>query len=266
MADPSDLTTTTTLTAHDGIPMTCECGGDGRIRLLFVHGWTCRRSYWLPQLEHFSNGYLVAAPDLPGHGDTGTHGRSDWSVSAFGDDIAACARELCDSQVILIGHSMGGAVAIEAARRLKNIANAVVLADTFAIDYGGLTAGAVQQIAAPFEADFQEAVAGLVEQTATAATPASLKKRLIREMSAADPSWALPLWRDLLAWNPLPAFKEVKIPVYAVNGALIPESARERCAPFVSETILPGAGHFLQMEDPQAFNTALEKILAAHRQ
>ncbi|WP_211215676.1 alpha/beta fold hydrolase [Geopsychrobacter electrodiphilus] len=77
----------------------------------------------------------------------------------------------------------------------------------------------------------------------------------------AAPSWALPLWRDLLAWSPNAAFEELNIPIYAINGALIPESARDRCAGFVTETLMPGAGHFLQMENPTAFNQALERIL-----
>ncbi len=252
---------TCTLPGHDGIPLTCDCGGKGQTRLLFVHGWTCRRAYWQPQLDHFSKGYKVAAPDLPGHGDTRSHDRKDWSVAALGKDIASCAAELGEPRLILIGHSMGGAVVLEAARRLKNAVTAVILADTFIIDYGGLTNEAVREIAAPFEADFPGAIAGLVEQTATAATPAALKERLVREMAAADPAWALPLWRDLLAWDPGAAFAELKIPIFAVNGSLIPEPARERCAPYVLETVIPGAGHFLQMEDPPVFNRALEKIL-----
>lgn len=256
---------TCTLPGHDGISMTGDCGGKGHTRLLFVHGWTCRRAYWQPQLAHFSTDYRVAAPDLPGHGDTDTQGRSHWSVAALAKDIEACASALGDAQMILVGHSMGGAVVLEAARRLKKAATAVILADTFIIDYGGLSEEAIREIAAPFEADFSGAIAGLVEQTATEATPTSLKERLVREMTAADPTWALPLWRDLLAWDPRAAFEELKIPILAVNGSLIPESARERFAPFVMETVIPGAGHFLQMEDPPAFNRALEKILTGLR-
>jgi len=261
MASHGYSLTTCAPAAHDGIPMRCDCGGQGETLLLFVHGWTCRRAYWHPQLAYFSNFYRVAAPDLPGHGDTGSQPRTAWSLAAFGADMASCVRELEAERTILIGHSMGGAVALEAARLLGNTAAAVILVDTFVIDYGGLSAADIQDIAAPFEADFQGAMAGLIEQTATEATPADLKDRLTREMSAADPSWALPVWRDLLAWNPQPAFEELDIPIYAINGALIPETARERCAPSVTETIIPDAGHFLHMEDPDGFNRILNKIL-----
>lgn len=80
-------------------------------------------------------------------------------------------------------------------------------------------------------------------------------------MLAAGLAWAVPLWRDLLAWNPQPAFVELQMPTHAINGALISEPVRQRCAPFLTETLIPGAGHFLQMEAPEKFNQILGPIL-----
>jgi pimeloyl-ACP methyl ester carboxylesterase len=265
MTMPTDSSNFRTLFSHDGIPLAGDCRGGGQPLLLFVHGWTCRRRYWLPQLEYFAGTHAVAAPDLPGHGDSGMGSRSRWGVESFALDVAACVDTLQAEKVVLIGHSMGGAVALEAARRLGATVAAVVLVDTFVIDYGGLPPETVQAIATPFAEDFAAAMTALVAQTATAATPPALKAQLIREMSAADPAWALPAWRDLLSWSPAAAFAELRMPIHAINGALIPDSARERCAPFVTETIIPGAGHFLQMEDPSNFNLVLETVLARLR-
>ncbi|ADH86402.1 alpha/beta fold hydrolase [Desulfurivibrio alkaliphilus] len=262
ISEPLTEPTGCTLRGHDGTPLACDCLGAGEPLLLFVHGWTCRRSYWAPQISFFGRRQAVAAIDLPGHGHSSPGERETWTVSGLAADVAAGAKELKAGQVILVGHSMGGAVAMEAARQLAGLAAAVVLVDTFVIDYGGLAPEVVENIFAPFADDFPAAIAGLVEQTSTAATPLELKRQLIREMSQADPAWALPLWRDLLNWNPAPAFAELQIPLHAINGALIPESARQRCAPFVGETIVPGAGHFLQMEDPAGFNRVLAQVLA----
>ncbi len=254
--------TTTTVLAHDNISIPCDHGGSGEPMLHFIHGWTCRRNYWKPQLPFFKEKHQVIAPDLPGHGDALAEGRQSWTVADLARDVESCVLKLSPGQTILVGHSMGGAVALEAARSLKEKVSAVVLVDTFVIDYGGLDHETIQGIAAPFESDFPSAIAGLIENTSTAATPSDLKERLIRDMSEADPAWALPLWRDLLSWSPEPAFEALKIPIHAINGALIPESARNRCAPYVTETIIPGAGHFLQMEDPEGFNRTLEHILS----
>lgn len=245
----------------DGIDMACDIAGQGEPLLLFIHGWTCRRSYWQPQIDHFGTTRRVAAIDLPGHGGTPAGDRVEWTISTLADDVATATEVLGAGRAVMIGHSMGGAVALEAARRIGHRAAGVILVDTFVIDYGGLPAERQEEIAAPFAADFPAAIAGLVEQTSTAATPPALRERLGREMAAADPAWALPLWRDLLSWDPASAFAELKVPIHAINGALIPDSARERCAPHVTESVIPGAGHFLQMEDPGGFNRELERIL-----
>jgi pimeloyl-ACP methyl ester carboxylesterase len=257
----SDTSKSCSLLSHDDIPLACDCRGEGAPLLLFVHGWTCRRSFWLPQLDYFSTNHAVAAPDLPGHGESGSGGRLRWGVKPFAHDVAACVGALAAEKVILIGHSMGGAVVLEAARHLGATVAGVVLVDTFVIDYGGLLPETVEAFFTPFQEDFTAAMAALVAQTATAATPADLRARLIREMSAADPAWALPTWRDLLQWSPAAAFAELRVPIHAINGALIPASARERCAPFMTETLIPDAGHFLQMEDPSRFNRVLETVL-----
>ncbi len=250
-----------TLFSYDGIPLALDYRGQGSPLLLFIHGWCCRRAYWQPQIDFFSPDYTVAALDLPGHGDSESGARSGWGVKPFALDIVAAVKELKAAKVILIGHSMGGAVALEAARHLGETVAGVVLVDTFVIDYGGLTVDAVQSIVAPFNENFTAAVTALVDQTATSATPSDLKQKLAREMAAADPTWAMPAWQDLLSWNPQSAFEELQVPIHAINGDLIPASARERCRPFVIETLVPGAGHFLQMEDPSGFNLVLKKIL-----
>lgn len=261
MSDQATSISHCTLYSHDKIPLTCDHRGEGKPLLVFIHGWTCRRSYWRPQLDFFCDKHSVAAFDLPGHGDSPSGDRTNWGIFPFALDVAACVNQLNVAETILVGHSMGGAVALEAARLLGTNLKGVVLVDTFAIDYCGLPTETVQAIAAPFEKHFSNAVSALVEQTSTAATPHSLKQQLIQEMAAADPTWALSVWRDLLAWNPQAAFNELQIPIHAINGSLIPETARERCAPFVNETIIPDAGHFLQMEDPTGFNIKLEKVL-----
>ena len=249
------------LPAHDQIQLACDYRGQGEPLLVFIHGWTCRRAYWKPQLASFSERYRVLALDLPGHGDSDSQGRSKWGLLSFARDVESCVRALNGKAVILIGHSMGGAVALEAACLMGDTVVGVVLVDTFAIDYGGLAPEVVQALKGSFNKDFVAAMAGLIEQTSTAATPAVLKDRLALEMATADPAWALPAWDDLLAWNPQAAFTELEIPIHAINGSLIPESARKRCAPFITETVIPGAGHFPHMEDPAGFNRILQNVL-----
>jgi sigma-B regulation protein RsbQ len=90
--------------------------GSGDITLLFVHGAFIDMSYWSAQVEYFKDHYRVITVDLPGHGASGNN-RSVWSTEEYGKDIYALINMLGLKNVVLIGHSMGGDVILEAAVR-----------------------------------------------------------------------------------------------------------------------------------------------------
>ncbi|MEO0469089.1 MAG: alpha/beta hydrolase [Bacteroidota bacterium] len=82
--------------------------------LLFVHGWCIDQSYWASQVEFLKADYRIVSLDLPGFGESGKS-RKKWSMEAYGDDVRAVINQLQLENVILIGHSMGGDVVLEAA-------------------------------------------------------------------------------------------------------------------------------------------------------
>ena len=101
----------------------------GDLTLLFVHGWSCDRSYWREQVPLFSNGFHVVLVDLAGHGESGL-GRECYTMRAFAEDLVAVVDAIDAQQVILIGHSMGGGVIAEAARLLPNRVIGLIGIDT----------------------------------------------------------------------------------------------------------------------------------------
>lgn len=84
--------------------------------IVFLHGAGCDRTAWVLPARWFAHhGWSVLAPDLPGHGLTG--GAALTSIA----DLAAWTTHLMDaagvSSATLVGHSMGGAIAIETAAK-----------------------------------------------------------------------------------------------------------------------------------------------------
>ncbi len=71
------------VTSADGIHIAYETRGEGTPALVFVHGWSCDRTYWDGQLPAFSRQFKVVAVDLAGHGESGL-GRKTWTMGAFG--------------------------------------------------------------------------------------------------------------------------------------------------------------------------------------
>ena len=54
----------------EGIRLAFDTAGAGDPPIIFVHGWSCDRSYFAPQFEHFAVSHAVVAMDLRGHGDS----------------------------------------------------------------------------------------------------------------------------------------------------------------------------------------------------
>ena len=116
------------VTLDDGAEVALTVQGSGP-PLVFIHGWACNRNHWREQIPVFAADHTVVALDLPGHGEsTGT--RATWTVAQYGDDVAAVVRKLGLDHVVLVGHSMGGPVALEAARRLGSTVAGIVVVDT----------------------------------------------------------------------------------------------------------------------------------------
>src|SRR5262249_39407728 len=118
-----------TVPSSDGVPIRYRVLGDGRPALVFVHCWTCDQHFWDASLGRFTRDYTVVTLDLAGHGGSG-RGRKEWTIAAFADDVKAVVEKLGLERVVLIGHSMGGPVALEAARKMPQRLVAPVPVDT----------------------------------------------------------------------------------------------------------------------------------------
>jgi pimeloyl-ACP methyl ester carboxylesterase len=113
----------------DGVSIAYEVRGEGEPALVFIHGWCCDRSYWEEQTPHFAEKYKVVAIDLAGHGESGLD-RKEWTMKAFGEDVVAVVNKLNLEQAILVGHSMGGFVILEASSLMPKRVIGLVGADT----------------------------------------------------------------------------------------------------------------------------------------
>lgn len=250
-----------TVQSFDGIALSCEIRGTGNKPLVFVHGWTCNRDFFTPQAEYFSNAHQVVSLDLAGHGQS-EGGRSDWTLQNFARDVEAVVESLALEAPVLIGHSMGGAVCLEAARLLDKNISGVILADTFAFDYGHFDESQIKQFLDSFRNDFEGAIKGLIEQTTPEGTDPALREKMISAMSSASPSMAVPAFESLLRWDALPLFEILNAPIRCINGSLINKEACQRYASYWQDVLMPEAGHFLQLEDPDGFNRNLSDILS----
>ena len=117
-----------TVAAPDGVSIAYTIRANDSPSLVFIHGWMCDQSFWDAQVEPMSESFTVVTIDLAGHGQSGMN-REEWSLMTFGTDVQTVVEHLGLNEVILIGHSMGGPVALEAARMMPGRVIGVIAVD-----------------------------------------------------------------------------------------------------------------------------------------
>jgi pimeloyl-ACP methyl ester carboxylesterase len=247
--------------SFDGVPIAYTTVGHGAGAVLFIHGWSCDRSYWSAQIEAFAEGQRVVVVDLAGHGDSGRE-REDWTVESLGRDVQAVVESLDLASVVLVGHSMGGPVALEAASRMPERVVGVIGVDTFHdVEHGDRAAWA--EIVAGFREDFE----GRCRAFAAGMFLEDADPELVREVTAdlcdAPPGIATELLARIAEYDLPAALAAVSVPVRAINGTLVPTriEVNRRYDPDFDALILEGVGHFPMLERPDEFNRLLARVI-----
>jgi pimeloyl-ACP methyl ester carboxylesterase len=211
--------------SKDGVPISYEIVGSGEPTLVFVHGWSCDARYWRAQLPHFSKNHRVVTLDLAGHGHSGMT-RSQYTMSAFGEDVRAVTEATDSRSIILIGHSMGGSVIAEAARLMPNRVVGLIGIDTLEnIEYP-MTREELKKMIAPLEKDFRTGSRQFVREMISANTDPQLREWILADISAAPPAVALSAMNEMMSQyitgEAARPFDKIRIPVITVNGDLWP--------------------------------------------
>lgn len=257
----ADAPVTGTVDAADGVAIAYERHGTGRAALVLVHGWSCDRSYWQAQAAVLADRFTVVTLDLAGHGGSGT-GRSDWSIAAFGADVAAVAERLALTDVVLVGNGMGGDVILEAAHRLPGRVRALVWVDTYRDLPTARTRERVEAFMASLRADVPATTQQVVRGLFGADADPGLVARVAMDMASAPPEIAVPTIRSALlyAYEAPARLAQLGLPVVAINPAQPASNAEGLRRHGVELVALPGVGHFAMLEDPERFNAALRAI------
>ena len=257
-APPEEPTTIT----NNGTEIAYSSAGDGTPALVFGHGWTLDRSYWDEQLRRFSSDHRVLAIDLAGHGDSGS-GREDWSMEAFGGDVAAVVDGLGIPRVILVGHSMGGSVVLEAAQRIgaSRVAG-IVLVDTFHDPDQPMSEEEIEGILAAYRDDFRTNVGSMVREYLFAPeTDSILADRIAMQMSSFDPAIGVASVEDLFRSDYREVLAGIRSPVVAINSDQYPTNLESMTRYGVAVRTVSGVGHFPMIEDPDQFNQVLAETI-----
>jgi pimeloyl-ACP methyl ester carboxylesterase len=221
--------------------------------ILFLHGFNCDSTVWRQQVPYFENRFDVFTPELPFHKETELTAFS--SVEGLADATVRFIQEELQEPPVVVGHSLGGMVALQMALRAGNAQRAVVLADAFPS----------LRLCEKF-----------LPMLFTPHTPPDVRRKVTRMMEEGRARMSREahdrLWDSIETMDVSDRLEEIKLPVLGVYGGRgrYQSSDSERLkrdlvlnrSASCNVAILEGAGHFVQLERPEAFNEALDAFVA----
>jgi pimeloyl-ACP methyl ester carboxylesterase len=264
--------------------------GEAGPRVVFVHGLFGQGKNWTTIGKGLADTHRVTLLDLPNHGHSPWTDRVDYLDMA---ELVATELEQFGEQVTLVGHSMGGKVAMQLALRRPELLRALVVVDIAPVEYpqsGGRTDDPDEE-ASPFAA-YIDAMRALdleklttrddAEEALRAAVPSRmvrsfLLQSLVREGLGADGGWRWRLNLELLDRDlgelrgfPMPppgaSFDGPVLWIAGANSTYVLTEDRPHMDALFPGTRLvrvKNAGHWVHSEQPEVFLETLRRFLTA---
>jgi pimeloyl-ACP methyl ester carboxylesterase len=255
------------VTAADGVAIAFDVCGRGEPALLFVHGWSGRRSHWDAQLAPFAAAHTMVRIDLAGHGRSGRD-RARWTVSSFADDVVAVVEAVAVDPLILIGHSLGGSVIALAARRLPGRVRGLIGVDTWsALGTRNPVEVIERSVMLPeMRADFAAGAGRFAEEMCGPTAGPELRRRIVDEVSAMPPQIAVCSLEEAIRQGPEDierALRDLEVPRCAISSETFRPKDPGVLASFgIRSAVVPRTGHYLMLERPAEFNAQLGVAIA----
>jgi pimeloyl-ACP methyl ester carboxylesterase len=206
----------------------------------------------------------VIAVDLASFGESGNN-RSEWTMTAFAEDVTAVIEKLKLKEVVLVGFSLGATVAIETAIKLPDLVSGVVIVDNLhdvdmqypPQDVSNSVSMMMDLVSNPSIEKFAFFFRNDVEES----------YQLILSMLGDGPrtGWSESLhgYMQWLNEDYAEALGNLKAPVIAINSTMLETNveAFRKYVPSFKVKIIPDTGHILMWDATEEFNRLLEQCI-----
>jgi pimeloyl-ACP methyl ester carboxylesterase len=237
-------------------------GESKRPPLVCVHGAGSSSVVWMDTVRRRPPPRRVVAPDLPGHGQSDRwHPPDDVTVAMYRDAVGTVCAQLKIERAILMGHSMGALVALDAAAAWPERVAGLILVN------GGLRLPVAPEVFVKLTGDFTRFGKWLSRVVWSPATPRDVVERWGTVAFTADQEITLADFRAVDRYDGTPLAAKVRAPTLVLGGAddlmTPPRLTTELAAaiPGARAVVVPDAAHMLAQEQPERFFAEVESFL-----
>lgn len=249
---------------RDGVTLAYDDVGRGTSPLVFIHGVACHRGFWAPQRRHFARRHRVVALDLRGHGESDAPEQA-YTIAGLADDVAWICGELDLHRPVLIGHSLGGLVALELAASHRYEVAAIVLIDSVLLAPGdrgdvverlvnGVRSAAAERVLRDYFSAF------FAPEDAAECRDWILDQALRTPGHVTSSVWE----QSRLNWDDADALRRCRCPALYLDAGTPNADIQQavRLCPYLTIARTTGSGHFSPLFVPRQVNAELERFIA----
>jgi pimeloyl-ACP methyl ester carboxylesterase len=234
-------------------------GGSGGIPVVLAHSLAGNSTHWASQLEHLRRDRRAVAFDFRGHGRSEPPKDDNYTIAAMVGDIAAVADALGLDRFGLVGHSMGGGVALSYAGAHPDRVAELVLVDPIS-DGKQIPPAEAKAYLGGFETNYDSTSR---EYWTTVAGPDSaIRKRLLADLEATPQEAVVQVLRDLMQFDPDPSlarYRGPKLSIVTPHNDM--PSSLHRLGKGFPHRMVEGTGHWIQLDKPGEINRFLDEFL-----
>ena len=211
--------------------------GDSGGPLLFLHGTGCDASNWMPVIERLPSEQRCIAPDFRGHGQSPVP-TQPFTLTDLANDVLYLADYLGIQELVIVGHSLGGMVAMEVAQHSPCVVGLVLLEGWTSLANAG----------SAFDAG---RFYGSLSETAIA----QIQRKSERTRNRFQSEVWHDFWESVKTFDAYAYLQEARIPIWEVFGGvgrneLTEDKLRIPPNPNIQWVWIPNAGHYLPHECP----------------
>jgi pimeloyl-ACP methyl ester carboxylesterase len=243
-----------------------ETSGSGATALLYLHYWGGSARTWRPVIDILPGAHRHVAVDLRGWGDS-PRPDAGYGLADMAADVRGVIDALALERYVLVGHSMGGKLAqYLAADRPAGLRGLVLVAPSPPLP---LPLDTPQRDAMTHAYDDAASIGATLDHVLTAGPlPPALRRQVVADSLRGAPAAKRAWPYGAMAEDITDRARRIAVPVTVVSGELDrvdpPAALLAHLLPFVPHAVLetvPGRGHLLPLEAPQAVAHAIRRFI-----
>ena len=236
-----------------------HAGAPGSLPVVLVHSLAGNSGHWVAQLQHLRPQRRAVSLDVRGHGRSEPPRDGDYAITAMAGDVAAVVDALKLARFVLVGHSMGGAVALTYAGQHPDRVAGLVMIDPIG-DGKQIPPAEGESFLAGFESNYDST--SQAYWTSIAGPDSSIRQRLLHDLTNTPQRTVVQVLRHVMTFDPDPALSRYSGPRLSI---VTPHNdmpfSLHRLGSGFPYRIVEGTGHWIQLDKPEVVNRLLDEFL-----